>query len=331
MGKYNKILGGLLAAAVGDAMGAATETRNTKQIKEKFNGLVTDIVDIPEDVFAHGFPKGSVTDDFSLAYYTAAAIINNKGVINEQTAQQALISWSNSPYYVMAGPTTMAAVNKIKGIDNNSNIFTPAVDNSKGSNGSAMKIAPVGLVSKGNIEKAMRDAVTICKPTHFNSSSLAGACAIAASVSVALNEGATVDDLIQAGLKGAMYGQSQGVQLATPSVYKRIKLAVKIAEICKGDMEKTIREITDIIGSGLAAAEAVPAAYGLLKAFDADPRKCIIAAVNMGNDTDTVATMVGAMAGTLRSYFDQRYLMIIDEVNHFDLPTLASKLERIDG
>ena len=36
MGKYNKILGGLLAAAVGDAMGAATETRNTKQIKEKF-------------------------------------------------------------------------------------------------------------------------------------------------------------------------------------------------------------------------------------------------------------------------------------------------------
>ena len=33
MSKYKKILGGLLAAAVGDAKGAATETRNTDQIK----------------------------------------------------------------------------------------------------------------------------------------------------------------------------------------------------------------------------------------------------------------------------------------------------------
>ncbi len=328
MGIYNKILGGLLAAAVGDAMGAATETRNTQQIKEKFNGLVTDLVEIPDDVFAHGFPKGSVTDDFSLAYYTAVAIINNKGV-NDTTARQALINWSKSPYYVMAGPTTMAAVNKINGIDNISNIFVPAVDNSKGSNGSAMKIAPVGLASKGDIEKAMQDAVTICKPTHFNSSSLAGACAIAAAVSMALRDNATVDDMIAAGLQGALYGQSQGVQLSTPSVYKRIKLAVKIADICKGDLEKTMKELNEIIGSGLAAAEAVPSAFGLLKAFEGDPRKCIIAAVNMGNDTDTVATMVGAMAGTLKSYFDQRYLMIIDEVNRFDLPTVASKLERL--
>ncbi len=328
MGIYNKILGGLLAGAVGDAMGAATETRNTQQIKERFNGLVTDLVEIPNDVFAHGFPKGSVTDDFSLAYYTAVAIINNKGV-NDIAAKEALINWSKSPYYVMVGPTTMAAVNRINGIENSSDIFVPAVDNSKGSNGSAMKIAPVGLASKGDIEKAMKDAVTICKPTHYNNSSLAGACAIAAAVSMALRDNATVDDMISAGLQGALYGQNQGVQLSTPSVYKRIKLAVKIAEICKGDLEKTMKELNEIIGSGLAAAEAVPSAFGLLKAFEGDPRKCIIAAVNMGNDTDTVATMVGAMAGTLKSYFDQRYLMIIDEVNHFDLPTVASKLERL--
>ena len=32
MTKYQKILGGLLAGAVGDAMGAATETRNMDQM-----------------------------------------------------------------------------------------------------------------------------------------------------------------------------------------------------------------------------------------------------------------------------------------------------------
>ena len=332
MGMYNKILGGLLAAAVGDAMGAATETRNTQQIKEKFNGLVTDFVDIPNDVFARGCPKGCVTDDFSLAYYTALAIINNKGVINDLTAKTALVSWSKSPYYFMAGPTTVAAVNKMIGIPESfNNVFHPAVDNSKGSNGSAMKIAPVGWASKGDINKAIKDAVIICKPTHNNNSSLAAACAVAAAVSCALKDDVTIEEVVQAGLQGAQFGQMQGVQLATPSVYKRIKLAVAIGEKCKGDMEKAMRELTDIIGSGLAAAEAVPTAFGLLTAMNGDPYKCIVAGVNIGNDTDTVATMVGAIAGTMKSYFDQRYLRIIDEVNHFDLPTVASGLEKVNG
>ena len=34
MNKYDRVLGGLLAGAVGDAMGAATETRTTQQIIE---------------------------------------------------------------------------------------------------------------------------------------------------------------------------------------------------------------------------------------------------------------------------------------------------------
>ena len=58
----DKIYGSLLAAALGDAMGAATETRSIEQIKEKFGGLVTEILPIPEDVFARGMPLGSVTD-----------------------------------------------------------------------------------------------------------------------------------------------------------------------------------------------------------------------------------------------------------------------------
>jgi len=64
---YDKILACLLGASIKDAMGSPTETRNTRQIKEKFGGFVNDFVDSPEDVFSAGCPKGSVTDDFSLA------------------------------------------------------------------------------------------------------------------------------------------------------------------------------------------------------------------------------------------------------------------------
>ena len=49
---YQKILGGLIGAAAGDAMGAATETRTRKQIEEKFGGYVTDFLAPPDDTFA---------------------------------------------------------------------------------------------------------------------------------------------------------------------------------------------------------------------------------------------------------------------------------------
>ena len=162
MTRYDKILGGLLGGAIGDAMGAATETRTTAQIIDRFGGLVKDFIAPPDDVFAHGWPRGSVTDDFSLAYCTAEAIIRSNGVITDETAKDALISWGKTPYFVMAGPTTVACVDRLLGkppVPNKYDFLS--VDNSKGSNGSAMKISPAGLVSKGNVEKAVKNAITI--------------------------------------------------------------------------------------------------------------------------------------------------------------------------
>ncbi len=327
MSNYKKILGGLLAAAVGDAMGAATETRNTDQIKERFGGFVMDFITPPDDVFARGFKRGSVTDDFSLAYYTAMAIINHKGIINNTTAHAALINWAKTPYYRLAGPTTNVAINRILGKeDTDSGVFKPAYDNLKGTNGGAMKIAPVGLASGGDVDKAIKNAITICKPTHNNSTSLSGACAVAAAVAQALNKDATVDSMISAGLKGALEGEKHGIQLANPSVYKRILLAVNIGKRCKNDIVKAMKELSDIIGCGLSAAEAVPTAFGLLAASEGDVEKAVIAAVNIGNDTDTIATIVGAMAGTLNSYYNKKQLELINQVNRFDLEYIADKL-----
>ncbi|MPM59264.1 hypothetical protein SDC9_106104 [bioreactor metagenome] len=209
------------------------------------------------------------------------------------------------------------------------------VDNAKGSNGSAMKISPAGLISGGDIDKAIKNAIILCMPTHGNSTSLSGACAVAASVAKALNENATVNDLIEAGLYGAKYGEEYGIklgkQLACPSVYKRIKLAVEIAEKYNCNMEMTMKELTDIIGSGLSCAEAVPCAFGLLKAADGNAMESIFGGVNIGNDTDTVATIAGAMAGTLQgiSAFPCEYLPIINNVNGYNLEYIAHEFDRL--
>ena len=332
MTRYDKILGGLLGGAIGDAMGAATETRTTAQIIERFGGLVKDFIAPPDDVFAHGWPKGSVTDDFSLAYCTAEAIIRSGGVITDETAKDALISWGKTPYFVMAGPTTVACVDRLLGkppVPNKYDFLS--VDNSKGSNGSAMKIGPVGLVSGGDVDKAIADTITICKPTHFNSTALSGGCATSAAVAKALDPNANVFDLVQAGLYGAKVGEQHGAKLANPSVYKRINLAVEIALKADGDMEKCMCELTDIIGSGLSCAEAVPCAFGLLVAAKGDPMEAIYGGVNIGSDTDTVATIVGSIAGTLKgaAAFDPAHMKLINEVNNYDLEMIARELDRL--
>ena len=337
MTSYDRILGGLLAGALGDAMGSVTETRSNAQIKEKFGGKVTELLKAPDDVFARDFPAGSVTDDFSLAYCTALEIINSNGNITDETARRALLRWSETDFFKLAGPTTVGAVNRLLGHEVSGPYDYLAVDNSKGSNGSAMKISPVGLASHGNIRKAMQDAVTICKPTHYNSTSLAGACAVAAAVSEAMHDDATVESVIKAGLIGAKYGDETGKragkELANPSVYKRIKLAVSIAAAHKGDIDKAMAELIDIIGCGLSAAEAVPVAFGLFAACEGRTMDCIIAAVNIGNDTDTIATIVGAIAGTFNGVDEElmQYLDILDSVNHFDLKMVAAELEMLGG
>ena len=50
-------------------------------------------------------------------------------------------------------------------------------------NGAAMKISPIGLLNAGNIDQAIRDAITVTMVTHDNYLALSGACAVACSQS----------------------------------------------------------------------------------------------------------------------------------------------------
>ena len=113
---YKKILGGLVGAAAGDAMGAATETRTRAQIEEKFGGYVTEFLTPPGDTFARGSRAGQVTNDFSVAYVTLKEILK-QGEITEDVVTKALLAWSDVPEYFdrFAGPTTRARILELKG------------------------------------------------------------------------------------------------------------------------------------------------------------------------------------------------------------------------
>lgn len=330
--QYNKILGSILGAAVGDAMGAVTETRTTQMIKQRFGGFVEDLVPPPDDCFVRGRGAGSVTDDFSLAYFTAVELVKCAGAVDTEVAVNSVLAWSEYPeFFNLAGSTTQAAILKLKGEALPDKRYYLACDNIKATNGSAMKIFPVGLINPGNLDKAVQDAATVCMPTHPYDVTIAAGAAVAAAVAKAIENDASLDEVLKAGIygaqKGLLLGRKMGKPLAAPSIEKRIRLAIDIGRQGLG-WEETMMELADIIGAGLPAAEAIPCAFGILAANPGDTMGAIKMGVNIGGDTDTVATIVGAMAGALygAKTIPARFLGTINRENGFKLEGLAQDI-----
>ena len=85
-----KILGGLLGAAIGDALGALTETYTPAMIKEVYGHYITDFETPAPDILCSGTEGGMVTDDFSCAYYTAEEMLAAQSDITKEIAEKAL-------------------------------------------------------------------------------------------------------------------------------------------------------------------------------------------------------------------------------------------------
>lgn len=333
-----RLLGGLLGAAFGDSLGAITETYTTQMIVDYFGGYVTDYVTPPANGLSRGTQAGMVTDDFSIAYYTAEDMLAAKSEITEDIAKKALIRWGEHPEYTRyIGPTTRAALAIISGKEP----VKPVLDltswvkcnNFSPTNGGGMKSGIMGLFNPGDVEKAIDDAIVMCMPTHNNTQALSGACAIAAATAEAMSEHPSWRSVIESGIYGADQGFKKALPIArpvgSPSVLKRTQLAVEIGLRNRGDFAKAMGEISDIIGGGLYACEAIPAVFGHIAACEGAPLESIYMGVNAGDDTDTVACMTGFIVGALHgvSPFPQKHLRRINKLNNMDLGEMADNME----
>ena len=332
---YDRILGSLIGAGAGDAIGAATEARTTEQILAYFGHEVSDFEKPPMDTFGAGNEAGQITDDFSSAYFVAKHIVDKGGMVTKKIVQEALIEWSEHSIFFdrFAGPTTRLAIRRYKGEVIKKSGGVELVTR-QATNGAAMKISPLGLLNAGNIERAIQDAITVTMVTHDNYLAISGACAIASAVSKATMKDADVYNILQAGIYGAKEGERIGREIARdvagPSVVKRMEMAIDIG-LGRGTPREKMVEIGHCIGTGLHVSEAIPAAFGIFAANDGDAMGSIIGAVNVGYDTDTVATMSGAIAGAFRGAkaYPKHFLSTLEGANHLEIQKLACNLTNI--
>ena len=150
-----------------------------------------------------------------------------------------------------------------------------------------MRITPIGIICAGEPERAAQMAKIEAEISHFGDG-IAAAQAIAASIAVAM-VGGTVDEIIAAGR----------AQISDDSWLGRtMQMAM---DMC--DKATSIEEIWEPIHTKLwtpshaTAAEAIPQLYAVFRMTQGDFLKGQFWACNFGRDADTIAAVVGALAG----------------------------------
>ena len=306
---YDRILGCLVTAGMGDAIGAPAEAMSRDEIKAKYGGRITTFLDGSDNQYALGNNVGEVTDDASQMYEMAKAVIDCQGKLTVEAAAQAIIRWSQSypKYYPRnAGPTTSFVIKDL--IEGKDPIEIGKIGFIYGrgtSNGAAMRVAGAALPYPGDYEAAIQNAVIMCKPSHGTQHAYSGACAIACGISEALTEKADVFTTLRACLYGAKRGEQLGLTQARRATGANLAGCIRrsvMAALEEDNMPDAERRIEECVGNDGSIQSSVAAACGLFAAANGDPALTVLGGANIGGDTDTIACIAGMLAGALRGF-----------------------------
>ncbi|KAA9148465.1 ADP-ribosylglycohydrolase family protein [Microbacterium lushaniae] len=325
---HDRVAAVLAGAAVGDALGGATEGWTPEQIEERHGGRVEGIVGpfLPDwrtarPIAPYHKGDGHVTDDTLMTHalievyakqrrhldaYDVASdlvplMIGERRWIPELEDEALILQrvflaekWLVMKlHYGHADP-------REAGVGNVVNC------------GATMYMAPVGLVHIGDPRGAYAEAIDIAG-AHQWSYGREAAGVFAAAVAASAAPGATVADVRRAVLDVAHDGTAAAIRAVFDAV--DAFLAAGGSDDPR-ELGRIIRQAVapfDTVGeqyrspamdarlpSRTKAIEELPVALGFVMAHDGDFRAAVLDAVNYGRDADSIATMAGAICGGLR-------------------------------
>jgi len=302
---YDRVYGCLLGQALGDAFGSAGQMHCLP--RPPITNLIAPTAEHP----IHGGLKlGEYTDDTIFALAILDSLLEGGKPSAASIARSLLI-----------GPSTRAAIDSWHRGEE-----LGRAGRFGWTNGSAMRVALVGLRYPNDLDATVEAAYESAMPTHNTNVAISSAAAIACAVSRAAVGNPSVDDLIDAACKGAEKGKRYGYPFIAPSVSRRIRFAVELAKADKPLVERQ-QDIYDLVGTGLPAYEMTAAALAHVVLADGDPVEAIRLSTNTGGDTDTSAAIAGAVSGALRGAgsFPLGWVEAVNGANRVDLADYAQR------
>ena len=287
-------LNGIMGVVVGDALGLPVQFSYREELDEK---PVTEMIGY--GVF--NMPEGSWSDDSSLTL-AALSSINELGRIDCEDIMKRFVDWYDNGAYTPfgyaydIGCTCEMAICNYKFTHDNK---TCGLDDERSNgNGSLMRIMPACLFV---YEKVMSSDMTeeqgveliheVSSLTHAHLRSKMACGIYYFLVKNILNYSGTLQERLQAGIDEAMnYYRKDIGNLVQLAFYHRLM-----------NLEKFKNIPVDMIKSGGYAVETIEAAVWCLLNTD-NLKDCLLKAVNLGHDTDTVAAVAGGLAGLYYGY-----------------------------
>jgi ADP-ribosylglycohydrolase len=277
--RTDRIAGCLYGAAIGDALGSAFEFVPSEQIERHLGEpIVRDYLPAIRGSLLYPREPGHPTDDTAMALSVASAIAGTEPLtaatfaerfledLDHRNGRFARMFWEGGP----GGATTRALARLKTGAD-------PATCGAPndGGNGAAMRAHPVGFLAER--DEVLAVAATQARVTHGHPAAIATAMAVAALVYDALHGIAPTEE-VPAGVEDAQFAQA----------WRERHGDLVPSGIC---LPKQLRDVD------MAAWNSVAAAHAIAQCFPDDPVTAIGVAAASGGDTDTIASITGAIVG----------------------------------
>jgi ADP-ribosylglycohydrolase len=269
----DRYLGSLLGLAIGDAVGTTLEFT--------MPGSFTPITDM-----GGGGPfelkKGQWTDDTSMALCLAESLIQCGG-FDAADQMRRYVRWWRQGHLSSAGQcfdignTVRAALVEF---ELTGNPMAGPTDPYSAGNGSLMRLAPIPLSYRANVQRAVEMAALSSKTTH-GAAEAVDACRFMTLLIVRALNGAAKEELLDSRLWEATFPDRAN------------ELSPKIQAIAAGSYKS--KSNSQISGSGYVV-DCLAAALWAFHRTDSY-REAILAAANLGEDADTTAAVCGQIAG----------------------------------
>ncbi|XP_015910924.2 ADP-ribosylhydrolase ARH3 [Parasteatoda tepidariorum] len=294
--------GCLVGSLIGDCLGAPFEFIDPVSEK-KLTNFFTDIFNGETDRI---YPY---TDDTAMALSVTKSIIENKRVCPTDLAKRFVNEYFTDP--LTPSRSYGAHVQRVFMVLKETNfedVFLPAArqfngDGSYG-NGAAMRIAPVALFVHDKDEDSIKNAVKLCSfITHTHPDGLNGALLLCFAIHLALK----LDPSKELDPMKFISELEEKMKIIEKKGNTRYCDSLKKIRKCLERQDDiTPQEVATYLGNDEIALKSVPTAiYSFLRALkplpnyeSTNPFVCTIYfAISVGFDTDTIATMAGAIAG----------------------------------
>ena len=317
----DRAVGCLTGAAVGDALGGATEGWTPEQIQARYGGWVTGIVPPYNVDWRDARPiapyhkgDGHVTDDtlmthalvrvyqrvrahldaYAIAEHLVPEMIGERQWIPELEREDLLLhrvflaeKWLVLRLHYGHVDPREAGVGNIVNC------------------GAAMYVAPIGIVNAGNPDRAYAEAIDVAG-AHSSSYGREAAGVFAAAVAEAMRPGATPASIVDTAVRLAHDGTRAAIEAVCETAAHHTDWAAARqpirAAIAPFD---TVGEQYRSLGLGarrpsrLHTIEELPVALAMLVMAGGDVARTVLGGVNYGRDADSIASMGGALAGAL--------------------------------